>query len=160
MPFIFLTTFVAAPPAVCFNLSRSMELHQKSTAHTSEKAVAGTTTGLLQLGEWVTWEAVHFGIRQQLTSRITQFHFPNHFRDEQIKGAFKYFKHDHYFTAVAGGTEMRDVFKFESPLGILGRIFNRLVLTNYMKKLLCQRNEFIKTVTSSQEWKAFLPANE
>ncbi len=158
MPVIHLTTFIAAPPAVCFDLSRSMELHQNSTGNTKEKAVAGTTTGLLALDEWVTWEAVHFGIRQQLTSKITQFHFPTHFRDEQLKGAFKSFTHDHYFNSVAGGTEMKDVFTFESPFGIFGKIFNGLVLTNYMKRFLCQRNDFIKNVAELGNWKAFLPA--
>jgi ligand-binding SRPBCC domain-containing protein len=137
-----------------------MELHQESTVHTAEKAVAGTTTGLLQLGEWVTWEAVHFGIRQHLTSKITQLCFPHHFRDEQIKGAFKYFKHDHYFKYVAGGTEMKDVFMFESPFGILGHIFNSLVLTRYMKKLLCKRNDFLKRVAESGEERRFLPTQK
>ncbi len=158
MPVLHLITFIAAPPAVCFDLSRSMELHQNSTANTKEKAVAGTTTGLLALDEWVTWEAVHFGIRQQLTSKITQFHFPTHFRDEQVKGAFKSFTHDHYFNPVNDGTEMKDVFTFESPFGIFGKIFNSLVLTKYMTKFLRQRNDFIKKVATSGEWKAFLPA--
>lgn len=128
MPTIHLTTFIAAPPAICFHLSRSMELHQKSVAGTGEKAVAGTTTGLLNLDEWVTWEAVHFGIKQQLTSKISAYNFPNHFRDEQVKGAFRYFKHDHYFSPLASGTQMKDLFEFESPYGIFGRIFSILII--------------------------------
>ena len=39
---------------------------------------------------------------------------------------------------------MTDVFEFESPFGIIGRIFNRLVLTNYMRKFLVNRNQVIK----------------
>ncbi|MFX8875810.1 hypothetical protein ABTM97_19785, partial [Acinetobacter baumannii] len=75
----------------CFDLARSIDLHQISTAETNEKAIAGKTNGLINLNETVTWEATHFGIRQKLTSKITKFDRPYHFRDEQVKGAFKCF---------------------------------------------------------------------
>ncbi|WP_245856884.1 SRPBCC family protein [Mucilaginibacter auburnensis] len=61
-----------------------------------------------------------------------------------ISGAFKSFRHEHYFTTDGDGTLMRDVFVFESPLGAVGRVFNALVLTKYMTNLLVQRNKVIK----------------
>jgi hypothetical protein len=73
MPVIQLSLFIKAPIQVCFDLSRSIDIHIESTSHTNEKAVKGRTGGLIELGETVTWEATHFGIRQQLTSMITEF---------------------------------------------------------------------------------------
>ena len=64
-------TLVDAPLERCFDLSRDIDLHTRSLAHTAESAVAGRTSGLLDLGEDVTWEGHHFGIRQRFTSRIT-----------------------------------------------------------------------------------------
>lgn len=94
---IYLETKIKSNIEICFDIARSIDLHQISTAKSNEKAVAGITKGLINLNETVTWEAVHFGIRQRLTSKITQFSRPFHFRDEQVKGAFKYIIHDHNF---------------------------------------------------------------
>ena len=37
-------------------------------ARSNESAISGNTTGLIKLGDWVTWEATHFGVKHQLTS--------------------------------------------------------------------------------------------
>jgi hypothetical protein len=70
MPVIDLELFVHAPAERVFDLSRSVDVHVASTSRTGERAVAGVTTGLLVLGDVVTWEATHFGVRQRLTSQI------------------------------------------------------------------------------------------
>lgn len=119
MPVIELTIEVCAPIERAFDLSRSIELHMASTYHTGERAVAGVTSGLMALGQEVTWRARHFGLWQHLTSRITAFERPIHFRDSMVRGAFRRFDHDHFFTQRGDITIMRDLFDFQSPLGIL-----------------------------------------
>jgi ligand-binding SRPBCC domain-containing protein len=146
LPVIDLKTWIKAPIDRCFDLSRDIDLHVRSTAHTQEIAVAGVTKGRIGLHEEVTWEATHFGIRQRLTSRITAYRRPLHFRDSQVRGAFRRFDHDHFFSEVDGGTLMRDVFEFESPYGVLGKIVNRVFLTKYMTELLERRNRLIKEI--------------
>ena len=148
MPVIVLRTRVAAPPSRCFDLARDVELHQRSTAASRERAVAGVTSGLLGLGDEVTWEATHFGIRQRLTSRISEFDPPNRFVDEMIQGAFARFRHDHQFLA-ADGTEMVDIFDYTSPLGPLGRFADGLFLRRYMTTLLRERNAYLKRAAES-----------
>ena len=112
--------------------------------HSNEKAIAGKTTGLIGLKEWVTWEAVHFGVKQQLTSKITAFDSPNYFVDEMISGAFKSFKHEHFFTSEENKTIMIDKFQFQSPFGTIGKLANILFLKRYMTNLLDTRNQFLK----------------
>jgi ligand-binding SRPBCC domain-containing protein len=118
----------------------------RSTAHTREVAVAGVTHGLIGLGEEVTWEATHFAIRQRLTSRITVYRRPFHFRDSQVRGAFKRFDHDHLFSEMHGGTLMRDLFDFEAPFGVLGKVAEMVYLKRYMTGLLERRNKLIREV--------------
>ncbi|MFB9842268.1 SRPBCC family protein [Mucilaginibacter ginsenosidivorans] len=144
MPRIEIDTLINAPIETCFDLARSIDLHIESTKQTGEQAIAGRTSGLIEMGETVTWRAKHFGMWQTLTSKITNFDKPNFFADEMVKGAFKSFRHEHYFLPRNGQTLMKDVFIFKSPMGILGRLFNWLILTRYMTKLLIQRNEVIK----------------
>ena len=107
------------------------------------------TTGLLGLNQEVTWEATHFGIRQHLTSRITAFDAPHHFRDSQVRGAFHGFDHDHFFEHASGITTMTDVFTYTSPLGILGRLADTLFLTSYMRRLPLARAEAIRQAAES-----------
>ncbi|WP_448702688.1 cell division protein [Mucilaginibacter sp. AW1-3] len=144
MPTIHLETLINADIQTCFDLSRSIDLHMESTKHTRETAIAGRTGGLIELGETVTWRAKHFGIWQTLTSKITIMQKPVLFVDEMQHGAFKSFRHEHHFISKGSATLMTDIFVFESPLGVLGAIANKLFLTKYMRNLLISRNEVIK----------------
>src|SRR5690606_14216561 len=103
-------TLIKADVQTCFDLSRNIDFHTQSLKHSNEKAIAGKMSGLIELGEWVTWEARHFGIKQQLTSKITEFESPNYFTDEMVSGAFKSFKHEHIFQQKEGNTVMIDKF--------------------------------------------------
>src|SRR5262245_32283622 len=124
MPIIELELRILAPIDRVFDLSRSVDLHVRSTARTRERAVAGVTSGLMSLHDQVTWEAVHFGLRQHLTSRIVAFDRPRHFRDSMVEGAFRRIDHDHFFEVARSETIARDRFDFDSPLGALGGVLH------------------------------------
>lgn len=156
MPTIHLTTFVAAPPEIVFDLARSIDLHRKSMAHTAEEAIAGTTTGLIGLEETVTWRAKHLMKMRVLKSRITAMERPISFDDEMVAGDFKSMRHEHHFKRIGNGTLMIDLLHFETPYGGLGRLVNRLYLTRYLKTLLETRNQSIKEYAESEKWKFIL----
>lgn len=136
--------FVNAPIERCFDLARDIDAHMGSTPGTEERVVGGKASGLLDLDDEVTWEAVHFGVKQRLTSRITIFDRPTHFRDSMVKGAFARFDHDHFFTESNGGTQCRDVFDYAAPLSLLGRIAERTFLDRYMRRFLETRLRMLK----------------
>jgi ligand-binding SRPBCC domain-containing protein len=149
MPIIELATHIDAPIAKCFNLARSIDIHVDSMQQSGESVVAGRTRGLIELGETVTWRAKHFGVWQTLTSKVTEMEYPNYFTDEMVQGAFKNFRHEHYFYPINNQTLMKDIFMFDAPLGFLGIIANFLFLERYMRNLLQQRNEVIKRVAEA-----------
>ncbi len=159
MPVITLTTEIAAPIETVFDLSRSIDLHVESTSRTNERAIAGRTSGLIELDETVTWEATHFFVRQRLTVRITQFSRPTHFRDAMVSGAFSRFDHDHFFETCDTGTAMHDVFDFSSPFGVVGSFANWLFVTRHMRKLLSERNQLIKSVAESGNLDQYVNSN-
>lgn len=149
MPFIRIETFINAPAELCFDLSRDLDVHMASSGLTGERAVAGVTSGMVKLGDEVTWEAVHLGIRQRLTSRIVAFERPRMFADEMLRGAFKRWYHAHLFEAQASGTLMIDEVNYASPLGLLGRIADMLYLENYIRRFLLRRNAHIKELAET-----------
>jgi hypothetical protein len=145
-------TVIRAPIERCFDLARSVEVHLAGNVHSGEQAVAagGITSGLVGLHQQVTWRAKHFGVWHQLTSEITQFDRPTFFRDEMVKGIFRFMRHDHCFRTLPDGrTEMVDSFAFAAPLPVLGRIAELAFLGRYMRKLLRERNTAIKEIAES-----------
>jgi len=114
------------------------------------------TGGLIGLNDEVTWEARHLGLKQRLTVRVTEFNYPQHFQDIMVAGAFKSMKHDHEFLEHPTGTQMNDLFEFQSPLGVLGRIVDQVFLRAYMERFLIQRNSILKKLAESKEWSRYL----
>ncbi|MEV0590360.1 SRPBCC family protein [Nonomuraea cavernae] len=86
MPRFEVSTRVPASPERVFKVSLSVDVHTSAFAGSGERAVAGVTSGLLTLGDHVTWEARHFGLRWRLTSTISACEAPTFFVDEQVAG--------------------------------------------------------------------------
>jgi ligand-binding SRPBCC domain-containing protein len=135
-----LETRIAASPERCFDLSLSVDLHLASTARTGERVVSGPTTGILALGDEVTWEARHFGRRRRLTVRITELDRPHSFCDEAIGGALRRMRHDHRFEPDGDGTRMHDRFAFSCGVALI----DRLVLARHLRRLLRERNAYLR----------------
>jgi len=151
-----LKTTINAPIERCFLLSLSVDLHQLSTEETNERAIAGVTSGIMKLNDTVTWRAKHFGVYQNLTTKITAYHSPTFFVSEMVKGAFKKMHHQHLFERKENETVMTDIFVVEAPFGILGRLFTKVILKEYMKGFLIKRNNTIKQIAEGNEWKKII----
>jgi ligand-binding SRPBCC domain-containing protein len=152
-----LSYHIQAPANLLFDLARSIDVHKASTSQTREEAIAGKVTGLMELDDEVTWRAKHFGVWQTLSSRITQFDPPHHFRDSMVHGAFKRFDHDHFFyERPDGSATMEDVFNYSAPLGPLGWVAERLFLTIYMTRFLNERNLVVVDLAESGRWRDYL----
>jgi ligand-binding SRPBCC domain-containing protein len=146
VPSIRLETPIAAPVGDCFGLSLSVDAHTSSMSASRERAIGGMTSGVMKLGDTVTWRARHFGVAFTMTSAITEYDYPSRFVDEQQRGPFRRWRHEHSFTALANGqTQVVDAVVFQSPFGLLGRIADGLVLGHYLRHLLRRRNTWLKT---------------
>lgn len=126
-----------------FDLSLNIDAHTGSMSDSKERAIGGVTSGQITVGEEVTWRATHFGIPFTMTSKITSMNAPHCFTDQQQRGPFKFFRHDHEFLAADGETIMIDRIHFQAPLGPLGWFAERLVLGWYMPQLIRKRNQFL-----------------
>jgi ligand-binding SRPBCC domain-containing protein len=140
-----LVAVINAELSAVFDLSLSVDAHTKSMGGSKEKAVAGVTSGLLGMGDSVTRQARHFGLPFRMTSTIVSWDRPKSFVDEQTRGPFHCWRQEHSFEpAAGGGTRMVDTVGFASPLGPVGRAVDGLVLARYMRRLVEQRNEWLR----------------
>ena len=144
-----ITTWINASPDTCFDLVRDVEAHIQSTPGTSERAIAGVTTGLLRDGDRVTWEARHLGIRWRMTVSITAYDRPRYLVDEMIHGPFASFRHFHGFLPDGAGTKMIDIMTYTVPAWWLGRVFDRLILEPYMRRVLERRIAVLQEMAES-----------
>lgn len=154
-------TTIHAPIERCFDLARNIEVHLAGNIHFGEQALAigDVNSGLIEMGQRVTWRAKHFWVWQNLTSKMTAFERPVFFEDTMLSGAFRSMRHEHFFKALSDEqTEMKDVLYFEAPLPILGRIAEVLVLRRHMQSLLHERNVVLKQIAESHEWRKYLPS--
>lgn len=149
MPLIKHEQFIQAPLEVCFDLARSVDIHIVTSSKTKEKVVDGVMHGLLEKGDSVTWEAIHFGIRQRLTAKVTHMEKPYIFIDIMVQGAFKSFKHTHQFIEKNGGTLMLDTFEYTSPLGPIGVIADKLFLEKYMTNFITARANELRKIAEN-----------
>ena len=150
MTTIHLTTKIKAPKQIVFDASRDIGIHQQSASPSKEKAIAGVTSGLINLNETVTWRGKHFGFYLTHKSRITAMSLYDSFVDEMEKGKFKSFKHEHLFKEENGVTIMKDHLQYETPFGIFGELFDILFLEKHMTQFLLERNKTLKEASEKQ----------
>ena len=140
------TTVSVLAPERLFDLARDVTAHTDSMSRSRETAISGVRNGVIGLGEHVTWSAWHFGLPLRMTSRITAMSAPRSFTDEQTRGPFRYFTHQHEFCPHGTGALMIDRVSFAAPLGVLGWLVERLVLAAYIRRLIVQRNSFLQGI--------------
>ncbi len=145
MTALVVVTLIEAPIGICFDLARSIEAHNESASFTGERAIEpGRTAGLLELGDLVTFEGVHFGLRQRFTAKIAEMDRPNLFVDELVKSAFRSMRHIHAFHSAGGVTTMTDALEWRSPFGLLGRIADGIAVRRHMRAFLIRKQAHLK----------------
>lgn len=157
MPAFMLTSVINAPIEVVFDLSRSIDLHLLGAAHAREQAIAGRTSGLIELGEEVTWKTIHFGLPVTLTTRVKRLERPYYFESELVKGPFRSLRHEHRFRVISEThTEMKEVVEYRLPMGMMGGAAERMFLGRYLKRFLSCRNNALLEYAETDQWMQLL----
>lgn len=151
-----MATWINAPVERCFLLSLSIDLQVDSARSAQEKAIGGTTTGLIAEGESVTFQGRRFGVRLRHTSRVVELRPYSYFREVMIAGAFLRFEHEHYFTLMDDGTRLKEEIRFSLPWGPLGQLATKLFVRRRLRRFLADRNALVKRVAESDEWRKYL----
>jgi ligand-binding SRPBCC domain-containing protein len=150
MTTIKITTHYFAPIERVFDTNRNIDIHQQSASKTKEVAIAGITSGLINKNETVTWKGKHFGVYLTHQSLISEMVFPTYFVDEQLKGQFKSFKHQHFFEQKENYVEVTDLLEYETPFGIFGQLFDKILLKKHLTNFILHRNAVLKNLAEKK----------
>jgi ligand-binding SRPBCC domain-containing protein len=81
-----------------------------------------------------------FGLlRKMWVAEVAEHTPPQGFRDRQIAGPFSFWEHRHQFEPEGDGTRIIDTLNYEPPLGLLGRIADRLFIKRRIKAMWAYR---------------------
>ena len=83
------------------------------------------------------------GIPLAWMTEITHVEPKVYFVDEQRKGPYKLWHHQHHFKAIEGGTEMTDLVHYRLPFGPLGTIAHGLLVKKELEKIFSYRYQKI-----------------
>ena len=90
-----------------------------------------------------------FHISVKWTTEITQVKEFNYFIDNQIKGPYKIWHHEHHFKKIEGGIEMRDILFYDVPYGFFGNLLHKLVIKSKVEEIFRFREQKIKELFGS-----------
>jgi ligand-binding SRPBCC domain-containing protein len=86
------------------------------------------------------------GIKLNWVTEITQLSFHKFFIDEQRRGPYSIWHHEHHFMEVNGGVEMRDILYYRVPFGFLGTIADFVFVRKKIKEIFDFREIRIKEI--------------
>lgn len=89
------------------------------------------------------------GIPMEWITEIKYVHDHQFFVDEQRKGPYKIWHHEHHFKAVEGGVEMIDIVTYELPLGFLGKIAHPLLVKHKLEEIFDYRFKKVEELFNS-----------
>lgn len=79
-------------------------------------------------GQIITYRVRPFaGLTVNWVTEITHMEKGKRFVDEQRKGPYALWHHQHHFKSVQGGTEMTDIVHYQLPMGVLGDLAHAFV---------------------------------
>jgi len=87
-----------------------------------------------------------FGVPLYWMTEITHVDPNRSFIDEQRKGPYSLWHHQHHFREIEGGVEMTDIVHYKLPLGILGRLLNALMVRKKLEGIFRYRYEKVAGV--------------
>ncbi len=79
-------------------------------------------------------------------TEISHSNPPYYFVDEQRVGPYRFWHHQHHFTANGNETIMKDILHYSLPLGMVGRLINRWIVESKIESIFAYRKEAIKKI--------------
>ena len=98
---------------------------------------------LMRVGALIDYRIKLYGVPMNWRTEITEWQPNVKFADNQVKGPYKLWYHEHFFEEKDGQTIMIDRVQYQSPGWILEPIVNALFVKGQVEKIFDHRNEVI-----------------
>lgn len=106
-----------------------------------------TSPGYLGMypGMFITYKvSPALGIKLNWVTEITQIDNKKFFIDEQRRGPYRIWHHEHHFKEVEGGVEMHDILYYSAPLGFIGKLADLIFIRKKVEQIFVYREKRIE----------------
>jgi ligand-binding SRPBCC domain-containing protein len=86
------------------------------------------------------------GLPMKWRTRITGYHPPLFFVDEQVLGPYKLWRHRHDFDEADGVSTISDRVEYELPMGAIGRVAHGIIVGRQLKGIFAYRQRAITRI--------------
>jgi ligand-binding SRPBCC domain-containing protein len=86
------------------------------------------------------------GIPMNWITEITHVKEHHFFVDEQRKGPYRIWHHEHHFETMDNGVLMSDIVSYELPFGILGKIAHPILVQRKLNEIFDFRFEIVEEI--------------
>ena len=134
----------APPEKIWHFFSDASNLSNITPKHMGFNVTSGTLPGDVYPGQIITYTVSPIlGIPLFWMTEITAVEKNRFFVDEQRRGPYSLWHHQHLFEERDGGTLMTDLVHYEVPLGFLGTIAHGLFVKAQLQKIFDFRAEAV-----------------
>ncbi len=140
------TRRIRAPREVCYDLVRSIDVHQELGWRIQARAEDGKTSGLPGLGDRMLWSARYLGIRIRFWLVVDCCDWPVLYGERNLGGPLRTFQHSYRFLADGEFTLISDRLEVEFPFGPVGQWVGKALFGRTLATQLEHRMDGIKTL--------------
>lgn len=77
---------------------------------------------------------------------IVEYEPGRRFTDTQTSGPYRYWRHEHSFEDLGGGTLVRDRVEYKLPFGFVGRLMHALLVARQLREIFDYRSRVIEQI--------------
>ncbi len=139
--------FVPAPLDVVWDFFSSPSNLSKITPPEMGFIITSAVQPEMYPGMFITYTvSPALGIKLNWVTEITQTSNKEYFVDEQRRGPYSLWHHEHHFKAVAGGVEMKDILYYQIPFGIVGRLADAIFVKKKVSSIFHFREKQVNKI--------------
>jgi ligand-binding SRPBCC domain-containing protein len=132
--------------------SEPANLHTITPANMKFRVISQHPADRIYAGQIIEYRVSPlFGIPLYWMTEITHVEDKKFFSDEQRRGPYKFWHHQHHFKEIDGGVEMTDIVHYRNPFWIAGELANMLIVKKKLTGVFNYR--FQKTEEIFGKWK-------
>jgi ligand-binding SRPBCC domain-containing protein len=108
------------------------------------KMTGDSTADQIHVGQTISYIVKPlFGIPLKWITEIKELDPEKMFVDEQIKGPYALWRHQHHFTETDGGVKMTDMVDYRLPFGFAGNVAHSLVVKKKLEQIFDYRYQVV-----------------
>lgn len=137
------------PPATVFGFFEDARNLEKITPPWLNFRIVNPDGIHMRTGTEIEYVIRWMGVPLRWKTLITGYHPPHEFTDQQARGPYQLWHHQHTFTQTTEGVLISDRVDYRLPLGFLGRIAHAVLVKRQLLQIFRYRQQAIAGILNA-----------